>query len=92
MENGQQRRQDSGQDGSIFETVGRNLKSLDGRTAPWMVLGLCLPLAGFILCMAWKDTREADAKAAGTGAFLGILVSAALYAAVTAGTMLRLFL
>lgn len=41
----------------------------------WGLLGCCIPLAGLILFLVWKDTKPRTAKAAGIGA----LVSVGLY-------------
>ena len=90
MENRQQTPKGDNKE-NIFATIGENIKSMDSRTAPWMFLGFCLPVAGLVLYLAWKDTREADAKAAGTGAALSIGITVALYGMMMAVTMLRIF-
>lgn len=41
----------------------------------WGLLGCCVPIAGLILFLIWKDTKPKTAKAAGIGA----LVAAACY-------------
>ena len=38
----------------------------------WTILGCCVPLAGLILWLVWKDTKPNSAKAAGTGLLLYI--------------------
>ena len=42
----------------------------------WGLLGCCIPIAGLILFLVWKDTKPKTAKAAGIGALVsvGILV------------------
>ena len=34
----------------------------------WGLLGCCIPIAGLILFLVWKDTKPRTAKAAGIGA------------------------
>lgn len=41
----------------------------------WGVLGFFLPLVGLILFLVWQDTRPKDAKMAGKGALIGVIVS-----------------
>lgn len=90
MENRQRTQKEEKKESGIIGRLGENLKSLDGGTAPWMVLGFCLPMAGFVLYLAWKGTKEAEAKAAGTGAALSIGISVALYGMMMAATVLRI--
>lgn len=42
----------------------------------WGILGCCIPIAGLILFLVWKDSRPKTAKAAGIGALIsaGLLV------------------
>lgn len=37
----------------------------------WAALGCCIPVAGLILFLVWKDTQPANAKMAGIGALVG---------------------
>ena len=41
----------------------------------WGLLGCCIPLAGLILFLVWKDTKAKTAKAAGIGALVGFGLS-----------------
>lgn len=43
--------------------------------AGWLVLGLFIPLVGFILWLVWKNDRPGDSKMAGIGALIGFIVS-----------------
>ena len=38
----------------------------------WGVLGCCVPLAGLILYLVWKDTKPKSAKSAGIGALIWV--------------------
>lgn len=41
----------------------------------WGVLGFFLPLVGLILFLVWQNDRPNDAKMAGKGALIGVIVS-----------------
>lgn len=41
----------------------------------WGLLGCCIPIAGFILFLIWKDTKPKTAKAAGIGVIVGIVLA-----------------
>lgn len=47
----------------------------------WAFLGCCIPLVGLILFLVWRDTRPNDAKKAGIGALVSVLISVAFYVA-----------
>ena len=38
----------------------------------WGLLGCCIPIAGLILFLVWKDTKPNTAKAAGIGALVSV--------------------
>lgn len=38
----------------------------------WGLLGCCIPIAGLILFLVWKDTKPRTAKAAGIGALVSV--------------------
>lgn len=40
----------------------------DNGSIGWGVLGFCVPIAGLILFLVWKDTKPKCSKAAGIGA------------------------
>lgn len=48
----------------------------DSGSFGWTVLGCCVPIAGLILWLVWKDSKPNCAKAAGMGAliYLGFYV------------------
>lgn len=39
----------------------------------WGLLGCCVPIAGLILFLIWKDTKPKTAKAAGIGALVYLI-------------------
>jgi hypothetical protein len=39
----------------------------------WGLLGCCVPLAGLILFLIWKDEKPKTAKAAGIGALVSVI-------------------
>lgn len=41
----------------------------------WWLLGCCIPMAGLILFLIWKDTQPKNAKKAGMGALVSVIVS-----------------
>ncbi|ERJ13235.1 hypothetical protein [Haloplasma contractile] len=43
------------------------------------ILGFCIPLVGLILFLVWKDEKPGDAKMAGVGALVSVIVGAFFY-------------
>ncbi len=58
----------------------------------WGLLGCCIPIAGLILFLVWKDTKPKTAKAAGIGALVSVILAVIYYVVVIvimgAGAML----
>ena len=48
----------------------------------WAVLGFFIPLVGLILFLVWKNDRHGDAKMAGMGALISVIVSIVLTAII----------
>jgi hypothetical protein len=48
-------------------------------SAGWGVLGFFFPLIGFILWLIWRGERNGDARYAGIGALINVIVSVALF-------------
>lgn len=49
-------------------------KSKEGASSiGWGALGFCVPAAGLILYLMWKDGTPLKAKSAGTGALIGFI-------------------
>lgn len=45
----------------------------------WGLLGCCVPIAGLILFLVWKDTKPKTAKAAGIGALVSVILGVIYY-------------
>lgn len=45
----------------------------------WCALGFCVPLVGLILYIVWKNDRPNNAKMAGTGALISVILSVVFY-------------
>ena len=45
----------------------------------WWLLGCCVPIVGLILWLVWKDTQPKNAKKAGTGALVSVIVGVVFY-------------
>ena len=45
----------------------------------WGLLGCCVPIAGLILFLVWKDTKPKTAKAAGIGAIVSVVLGVLYY-------------
>ena len=50
----------------------------------WGLLGCCIPIAGLILFLIWKDTKPRTAKAAGIGALVCVIAYVLMYVAAAA--------
>ncbi|MBQ3094463.1 MAG: zinc ribbon domain-containing protein [Selenomonadales bacterium] len=51
----------------------------DSGGAGWTLLGCCLPLVGLILFLVWNDKKPKNAKAAGMGALIGVILTVLYY-------------
>ena len=45
----------------------------------WGLLGCCVPIAGLILFLVWKDTKPKSSKAAGIGALVSVIATVIFY-------------
>jgi len=45
----------------------------------WGLLGFCIPIAGLILYLVWKQERPLNSKAAGIGALIGFILNIITY-------------
>lgn len=45
----------------------------------WGLLGCCIPIAGLVLFLMWKDTKPKTAKAVGIGALVSVIASILFY-------------
>lgn len=51
----------------------------------WGLLGCCIPIAGLVLYLVWKDQKPRTAKAAGIGALVAVGLSVFWYILVLVG-------
>lgn len=51
----------------------------DSGSIGWSLLGCCVPLVGLILWLVWKDTQPNNAKKAGMGALISVILSVVVY-------------
>ena len=51
----------------------------DSSSFGWALLGFCIPIAGLILYLIWKDNTPLKAKSAGKGALVSVIVSIVFY-------------
>ncbi|MFP4286703.1 MAG: zinc ribbon domain-containing protein [Candidatus Izemoplasmataceae bacterium] len=45
----------------------------------WGLLGFCIPVAGLVLYLVWKDERPETAKACGIGALVNVVGGVIIY-------------
>lgn len=45
----------------------------------WGILGCCIPVVGLVLFLVWRDTKPRNAKAAGIGALVSVILSVLYY-------------
>ncbi len=45
----------------------------------WGILGFLFPLVGLIMYLVWKNSKPADARIAGKGALISVILSVAFY-------------
>lgn len=62
----------------------------DSKSFGWALLGFCVPLAGLILYLVWKDSTPLKAKSAGKGALISVILSVVFYViyAIIIGTVI----
>ena len=51
----------------------------DSGSIGWGILGCCIPIVGLVLFLVWKDTKPRNAKAAGIGALVTVILSVMYY-------------
>lgn len=57
----------------------QNPGPVDNGSAGWGLLGFCIPIVGLVLYLVWKDTQPLNAKSAGTGALVSVLLTVGFY-------------
>ena len=45
----------------------------------WGLLGCCVPIAGLVLFLVWKDVKPKTAKAVGIGALVSVCIGVLYY-------------
>lgn len=60
---------------SIKEVSKNEVVQSSGSSFVWGILGFFIPLAGLILYLIWKQERPSDAKAAGIGALICVILN-----------------
>ena len=63
--------------GAVVKRRSRNLR--DTGSIGWGILGCCIPIVGLVLFLVWKDTKPRNAKAAGIGALVSVILSVLYY-------------
>ena len=53
----------------------------------WGLLVCCIPVAGLVLFLVWKDTKPRTAKAAGIGALVSVILCILYYLLVFVGAL-----
>jgi len=61
-----------------YETGNRPAVVVDGNPL-FFCIGFCVPVAGLVLFLVWKDERPVDAKYAGLGALIVVIIPMVLY-------------
>lgn len=61
------------------ENITQQVNNTDSGSFGWAVLGFFFPLIGLILYFVWKSNKPNNAKKAGNGALIGLLLSIIFY-------------
>ena len=63
-----------------YGNAGQNASATpDSGSMGWAVLGFCIPLAGLIIWLVWNSSHPQNAKKAGTGALVSVILSIIMY-------------
>lgn len=65
--------------GTPINSSNTNTQVVDNGGFLWGLLGCCVPIAGLILFIIWKDTKPKTAKAAGIGALISTILAIIYY-------------
>ena len=60
-----------------YQTKNPNVEDNGG--IGWGLLGCCIPVAGLVLFLVWKDSKPRTAKAAGIGALVSVILGILYY-------------
>ena len=61
------------------QQAGNVVTTQDSSSFGWALLGFCVPVAGLILYLIWKDNTPLKAKSAGKGALVSVILSVIFY-------------
>lgn len=61
--------------------------SEDGSGCLWGLLGFCIPIAGLVLYLIWRNDRPNTARSCGIGALISVALS---FGAALIGTLIAL--
>ena len=61
------------------QQTGNVVTTQDSSSFGWALLGFCVPVAGLILYLIWKDNTPLKAKSAGKGALVSVILSVVFY-------------
>lgn len=66
--------------GHTTQTAPQNRSSInDDGGFLWGLLGFCVPIAGLVIYLIWKEENPNNAKAAGTGALVSVVLGVVFY-------------
>lgn len=51
----------------------------------WGLLGFCIPIVGLVLYLVWKDDQPLNARAAGKGALISVIIPFFFYIIAACG-------
>jgi len=63
----------------VTVTVNRTSGEEDNGGFLWGLVGCCVPVAGLVLYLVWKDSKPKTAKTAGIGALVGVIAIVVMY-------------
>lgn len=64
---------------------GQKTNANDTGSFGWGLLGFCIPIVGLILFLVWNDSQPLNAKSAGKGALISVVLYVLLYVFIIAG-------
>ena len=64
--------------GNSVKESSNEVKQNTGSSIGWGILGFFIPIVGLILFLIWKNDRPSDAKAAGIGALINVIMGIVL--------------
>lgn len=62
-----------------FDTQNTNRVVVNDGNFLYFCIGFCIPIAGLVLYLVWLHERPGDAKMAGVGALVAVILPIAVY-------------